>query len=101
MLTVAQSIAATGGIAAGMVPVLHLGVIDAEVDALAVGCLGELLDDVALERRGINDVERVTGFEHRKAIVMLRGDNDVLHASIFGDLDEIVGIELRRVELVD
>ena len=88
------------GVAAGMVPVLDLGVVNAEVDALFAGGVGEFLDDIALERSGVHDVEGVGGLEHREAVVVLGGDDDVFHAGILGDFDEVIGIELGGVELV-
>src|SRR5271168_430330 len=47
------------GIAAGGSPVLVLGVVEAELDALLAALLGELTERVALERRGSDDVEGI------------------------------------------
>ena len=64
--------------------------------------LGELLQDVALVRRRVDDVESAgLRAEHGEPIVMLRRDHDVLHAGVFGELHPLIrvvfdGIELRR-----
>ena len=39
------------------------------------------------------------GIKHRKAVVMLGGDDDVSHAGFFGEFDPGIGIELHRIEM--
>jgi hypothetical protein len=91
---------------AGRGPVLILRVVEAELDALLAALFGELAQRVALEGRGGDDVEGVgLGVEHGEAVVVLGGDDDVLHAGGFGEGDDIVraeagGVELRREGLV-
>ena len=49
------------------------------------------LSGIALERRGGDDVEGVgLRVEHGEAIVVLGGDDDVLHAGGFGEGDDVV-----------
>ena len=55
---------------------------------------------VALERRGVDDVVAAgLRVEQGEAVVMLRRDDDVLHAGVLGELDPGVGVELHGVEL--
>ena len=61
-------------------PVLILRIVEAELHALLLAFLGELADRVAMKRCGRDDVEGIGfGIEHGEAIVVLRGDDDVLH----------------------
>ncbi len=61
---------------------------------------GQFLQRIALERRGVHDVVRAgLGAVHREAVVMLAGDDDVLHAGVLGHLHPLLGIELHRIEL--
>ena len=83
-----------------LVPVLRLRVVEAEPDAAARARVSELLQDVALERRRVDDVVRARlRLEQREAVVMLRRDHDVLHARVLRELHPLVGVELDRVEL--
>ena len=83
-----------------LVPVLRLRVVEAEADAALRAGVGELLEHVALERRGVDDVVGAgLRLEHREAVVMLRGDHDVFHARVLRELHPRVGVELHRVEL--
>ncbi len=99
-------IAADGGGSAGGGPVLGLRVVEAELDALLAALFGELLERIALEGSGGDDVEGVDlGVEHGEAVVVLGGDDDVLHAGGLGEGDDVVraeagGIELRGEGLV-
>jgi hypothetical protein len=81
-----------------MVPV-HDGVIEADLDALSVAGIGQLLQDIALEGRGGNVEIRVLGIEQAEAVVMLGGDDDVFHTGAFCHPHPLVGIEPDRVEL--
>ena len=94
-------IAASVGGAAGCGPVLSLRVVEAELDALLAALVGEFLERVALEGRGGDDVEGVgLGVEHGEAVVVLGGDDDVLHAGGFGQRDDVVRAEAGGVELL-
>ena len=80
-----------------VVPV-HDRVIPADPDSLLRRRARKLFHHVAMERRR-HDVE--IGFlrvEQREPIVVLRGDDDVLHARLLGQPDPGVGIEFRGVE---
>ena len=69
------------------------------MSALRAG-VGQLLQHVALERRRVDDVVRADlRLEHREPVVVLGGDDDVLHARVLRELDPRVGVELDRVEL--
>ena len=53
-----------------------------------------------MEGSGGDDVEGVRlGIEHGKAVVVLGGDDDVLHAGRFGERHDVVGVEAGGVEL--
>ncbi len=90
-----------GVVATGFDPVLVVGVIKTESNADLAARFGKLLHRVAAKRRGIHDVE-VMRFRviHRKAVVMLAGDDDVLHARVLGELGDRSGIELHRIEIL-
>ncbi len=93
-------VAADSGRSAGGGPVLRLRVVEAEFDALFAALFGEFFEGVAFERGGGDDVEGVDlGVEHGEAVVVLRGDDDVLHAGGLGEGDDVVGAEARWVEL--
>ena len=88
------------GGAAGCGPVLVLRVVEAELDALLAALLGELFEGIAMEGCGGDDVEGIgLGVEHGEAVVVLGGDDDVLHAGGFGEGDDVVGVEAGGVEL--
>jgi hypothetical protein len=82
-----------------MTPVLRLRVVDAEQQALLATGVPQLPDYVAMEGRGVHHV--VIGHlavPHGKTIVVLRGDDDVSHASFLCDPRPLVGTEFSRVE---
>ena len=83
-----------------MIPVLGLGVVDTEAQSLLRTLLGELLDDVSLERRGVHDivVTRIR-IKQSKSVMVLGGDDHVLHACLLGDRHPLCSIEFRGVEL--
>src|SRR5579875_3355947 len=65
-------------------PILILRIIETQLDPLLLRFLGERLQGIALERRCVHDIERIRlRIEHGKAIVMLRGYDDVFHARRF------------------
>ena len=83
-----------------LVPVLRLRVVEPQAHAVFRARGGELLEHVALERRGVDDVVRADlRVVEREAVVMLRGDDDVFHARVFRELHPLVGVELDRIEL--
>ena len=83
-----------------MTPLADVGIVEAEPDALLLAGFGQFGHRIAFEGGRVDDVEgRQLRAEHREAVVMLGGDDDVLAAGLFGQLDPLVGVELRRVEL--
>ena len=88
------------GGAAGGGPVLRLRVVEAELDALLAALFGEFFEGIALEGRGVDDVEGIgLGVEHGEAVVVFGGDDDVLHAGGLGERDDVVGVEAGGIEL--
>ena len=84
---------------ARLAPIEGLRVVNAELQPVAVAGLLEFLDDVAPEWRAIDDIViRDARLEEREAIVVLRGDDDILHAGFLENPRPLVGIELLRVE---
>ncbi len=82
----------------GVMPV-ELRVIEEELDPLAAAFVGQLLQRIALERRPVDDVvARGARREHRKTVVVARGDRDVLHARRLGERHPRVGIEVGGIE---
>ncbi len=83
----------------GMMPV-GLRIVGAPVDAAAAAGIGEQSDDVlAVGRFRAGDL--VVGefrIELAEAVVVLGGEDQVLHAGVFGELHPLVGVELHRVE---
>ena len=80
-------------------PVLRLGIVETKAQIAALAGPGELLKHVAVERRGVDDVVGADlGREEREAVVMFRGDDQVLHAGVLGEPHPGVGVELHRVE---
>ncbi len=61
--------------------------------------VGEFLERVALERRGLDAPIGERGAEHAEAVVMLAGDDDVFHAGVLGGAHPVVGVEFHRIEL--
>ena len=81
-----------------MIPVLGVGVVEAELDALSIAGGLELGDHVAFEGGGIDDVVIADlGVKESETVVVLAGDDDIFHAGIFGDVDPLGGAELARV----
>ncbi len=61
----------------------------------------QFLQRIAMERRGIDDVVLADlGVIHGEAVVMLAGDDDVLHAGVLGHLHPGIGVELHGIELL-
>lgn len=94
-------IAADGCGSSGGGPVLRLGVVEAELDSLLAALLGELLEGIAMEGSGGDDVEGIDlGVEHGEAVVMLGGNDDVLHAGSLGEGNDVMRGEAGGVELL-
>jgi len=84
---------------ARLVPVLGLGVVESEPHAAFGAGVGQLLEHVPLERRGVHDVVLAgPRAVHGEAVVVLARDDDVLHPRILGELNPFIRIELHRVE---
>ena len=83
----------------GMVPVEDR-MVPAHLEPLFAACVGQLLHDVPLEGRAHDVPVGQFGIEQAEALVVLRGDHDVLHARGFGDAGPLAGVELHRVELL-
>ena len=81
----------------GMVPI-HNRMVEAHLDPRFRAGVGQLLERVALERRALGAPVGQLGAEHAEPVVVLAGDDDVLHARIFGDAHPLPGIEVHRVE---
>jgi hypothetical protein len=63
--------------------------------------IGELPNRVALERRALHNVVVARGaVVHREAVVVLRGDDDVLHPGVLRGAHPCVGVEAGWVEHV-
>src|SRR5215469_1095533 len=81
-----------------IVPV-ELGVIEEQLDSLAVALVGQHFQGILLVGRARDDVPVGDfGVEHRKAVMMAGGDGDVLHARGFGQRDPGAGVEFLRIE---
>ena len=80
-----------------MVPV-HDRVIEAQLDPRSVARVGQLLERVALERRGFDAPVGLVRAEHAEAIMVLGRDDDVFHPGRFGEADPLL-VELHGVEL--
>src|ERR1035441_1378769 len=77
-----------------------LRVVDAHAKAVLTASLGEFLHRVALERRGIDDVEGARfAREHGEAVVVFGHRHDILHPGLPGQPGPLVGVELDGVEL--
>lgn len=85
------------GAVVGVVPV-NGGVIVAELKTGLVAGIGQLLYDVAFEGRVGDFVFCQLAVEHREAIVMFRGEDQIFHAGVFCDSDPFVGVEFDGIE---
>ena len=83
-----------------LVPVLRLRVVDAQFHPRLAAGVGQLAERVAAKGRGIYDVVGgAAGMVHGKAVVMLGGEDDVLHARILRQTHDGPGVEALRVKL--
>ena len=84
-----------------VVPVLRLAVVETESQTVLLARCRELGERVAPERRRLDDVPvRGLGVKHREAVMVLRGDHDVLHPRVLGDAHPLVRVVIDRVELL-
>lgn len=75
-------------------------VVDAEFHSPTSTCIGELFHDILLIGRCINDVVAcLRSVKHVEAVVVLGRYHDEPHARGFGQGNDGVGIEVRRIEL--
>jgi len=70
----------------------------AELDAVLLAGVGELLEHVPLEWRVADVVVRVLRRPDAESVVVLGGDDEVLRAGGFGHPDPLLGVERSRVE---
>src|SRR5262245_61469376 len=83
-----------------LVPILRLRVVEAELDPPFGARSLKLLQRVALEPRGVEDVVFAgLRLEHREAVVMLRCYRQVFHSGVLRHLRPLFGVEFDRVEL--
>ena len=81
-----------------VVPV-RVGVVDPELDALRSTGISKHLDDVLFVGRGVHNVEvGVLRVPHGEAVVVLRGDDDVVHAGSLREAGVGARVELHGVE---
>ena len=79
---------------------VHDGVVETQAQALAPAFGRQVLHRIVMPRRCLDDV--VVGhlrIEHRKAVVVLAGDDDVFHPRVFRRLNPLARVELNGVEL--
>jgi len=75
-------------------------IVEAEFETLLLRFIRKGPDWIFAVRCGIDYVVLAdAAVEHREPVVMLRSDNDVLHAGVFGDSDPLSSVKLDRVEL--
>ena len=83
----------------GMVPV-HYRMIEAKPDSLLPAFLGKFRQDVTLKRCGINHIiVGILRVPQAKPVVVLAGNDDILHPCILCYLYPLFGIEFDRIKL--
>src|SRR5437588_2025615 len=86
---------------ARVMPVLSLGVVQAELHPMLPAGLRHSRDHVAPEWCRICDVVRAgSGLEHREPVVVLARDDDIFHARCLREGYPFIRIELYRIELL-
>ena len=78
---------------------VHDRVVPTHLQSVGAHCFGEFLHDVALERRGHDVVITHGAVPQCETVVVLGGDDYILHTSITGEICPLLGIKLHRVEL--
>ena len=80
-------------------PVEGVRIVKAEAYAVALAGIGELAHGVARELRRVVDVVGVRlRRPHGEAVVVLGGDDQVLHPRAFDQAHPLLGVEFHRVE---
>ena len=78
---------------------IQLRIIEEELDALTVALVGQHLQRIFLVKCTLHNVPVGDfGVEHREAIVMSRGDGDVLHPRRLRERNPCLGIEFLGIE---
>ena len=97
----ALAILVSGLGAARIGPVLGLGIVEAEFQALRPRGLGQRGDQILFPRSGIGDIP-VAGArgEQGETVVMFRGDHHVAHAGFLGQGGPCRGIIFHRIEIL-
>ena len=81
-------------------PILVLGVIKAKLHTLFLALFAEFAEWVTLKGSCGNNVERVCiGVKHGEAVVVLGGDDDILHPRGLGEGHNIPSAEAGGIEL--
>ena len=87
--------------AARIVPILVLGIVEAEPDAGIAAGIRQLGQRIAPVRGGVHDVVRAARRAIQgEAVVVLGGDHQVAHARLHGEIHPRLRIEPYRVELL-
>ena len=89
------------GVAHGVVRAtpVEVRIIEMELDALLVAFVGQFFNQIPFKRRGIDDIiVRLLRVEHREAVVVARGDADILRTGGFDGRDPFRRVELDGVE---
>ena len=86
-----------GGV--GIRPVKGLRIIKSELDPILVAGGAEIGHRIMMPRGGVHDVV-IIHFRgpHRKAVMMLGGDDDVFHAGIPGEAHPGIGVKVGGIE---
>ena len=82
-----------------LAPVEILGLVKAELKPGVATGLRKFFDDIAFERGRVDDIVlRNARTVHRKTVVMLRREDEILHAGVTRALHPILGVEHNRIE---
>ncbi len=83
----------------GLMPVLRLRVVEADLDPGLMSRVRKLFHRVPFERSCVVDVVLTnSGPVHRKTVMVLGGDHDVLHPRVLGEPNYLLGVEFHRIE---
>ena len=82
-----------------LMPVQILRIVKAQLHAVFIAGLGQLGDHVAAKGRRVAHIEAAgLGAEQRKALVVLRGDDEIVHAALLRQANPLVGAEVDGIE---
>ncbi len=94
--------AVAAGRASGVVPVLSLGIVEAQFDAIFLARRGKFLQRIALERGAGVNIEIIHGrVKHGEAVMVLGRDDDVFHPGVAGNFHPFLGVKFHWIELLD